>query len=483
MKKNYLLIAALGLFAISCNSMKNSNVVIYDAPEGEILNTKYTVTADGFNVPVYNAKVGIEDREKRNYGMDAKAESANFFDIAGFAYFDMKQGPVTVTVSVDEEIKEAKVLPTSYGIVPTIEGKKLTFQVEKPQNLTIDINGDYVRSLHLFVNPEETDIPDPNDPNVIYFGPGIHEVTSMEIGDNKTVYIAGGAIVRGIMGKDEEYHVNKSTGLRGYSTPTFLLKGNNITFRGRGFVDQDSCSTHARNMVVVQGDNINLEGVILRNSSTWTVPVRRSHNIHIDNIKLIGYRANSDGIDICGSEDVLVENCFIRTLDDLIVVKTLRGYDEAKRITARKCVLWNEVAHALSIGAELTKNVEDVVFEDCDIIHDHCREWSLRVYQTDSGLIKNVRFENIRIEQSVRFASLWIGEAIWTSDPERGNIQDIVFKNIQAVGADSLYAEFLGYDKEHAVRNVLLENITLNGKPMTDADVRKNDFVYDVTVK
>jgi hypothetical protein len=107
----------------------------------------------------------------------------------------------------------------------------------------------------------------------------------------------------------------------------------------------------------------------------------------------------------------------------------------------------------------------------------------LRVYQTDSGLVKNVLFENIRIEQSVRFASLWIGEAIWSTDAERGNIRDVVFRNIEAVGANPLKAEFQGYDEDHAVRNVLLENVKLNGKPLTRQDVVANDYVYGVEIR
>jgi hypothetical protein len=415
--------------------------------------------------------------------MDDKAASASLYDIAGFACFDLKKGPVTVTVTVNEAIREAKILPSSYGIVPVIEGKTLTFQADRPYNLTVDINGDYVRSLHIFINEEETDAPDPDDPNVIYFGPGTHEVTSLEVGDNKTVYIAGGAVVRGIMGADESFRVNSTTGLRNYSTPTFLLRGKNITFRGRGVFDQGNCTTHARNMLVVNGEDIKLEGVIFHNSSLWTIPIRQSERVHVDNIKLITHRANADGIDICASHNVTVENCFLRTLDDLIVVKAPRGTGDVKNIIARKCVLWNEVAHALSIGAEITSPVENVTFTDCDVIHDHCREWTLRVYQTDSGLVKNVRFENIRIEQSVRFASLWIGEAVWTTDAERGNIRDVVFKDIEAAGPNPLKTEFQGYDEDHAVRNVLLENIKLNGRPLTRQDVVANDYVYDVEIK
>ena len=143
-----------------------------------------------------------------------------------------------------------------------------------------------------------------------------------------------------------------------------------------------------------------LEGVILRDSSTWTIPIRQSDRVSVKNVKLLGYRANSDGIDICNSRDVTVEGCFIRTLDDLIVVKSDKGQGEVKRIVARDCVLWNEVAHALSVGAELRENVDDVLFTDCDVIHDKGREWTLRVFHCDSARISNIRFENIRIEEA-----------------------------------------------------------------------------------
>jgi len=182
----------------------------------------------------------------------------------------------------------------------------------------------------------------------------------------------------------------------------------------------------------------------------------------------------------------LVENCFIRTLDDLIVVKTLKGTGEAEHIRVRKCVLWNEVAHALSIGAELTGKVEDVLFEDCDVIGDHGREWTLRIYHTDSALIKNVRFENIRIEESVKFASLWINKAIWTTASERGHIEDVVFKNITVNNSGRPLEkgiEFLGYDANHAINNVLIDNVEINGKKVTAKDVVTNNYVYNLTVK
>jgi len=233
---------------------------------------------------------------------------------------------------------------------------------------------------------------------------------------------------------------------------------------------------------MIQGRDISLEGVILRDSSTWTVPIRQSEDVRVRNVKLLGYRANSDGIDICNSRNVRVEGCFIRTLDDLIVVKTDRHQGEARHIVATNCVLWNEVAHALSIGAELRENVDDVAFTDCDIIHDKGREWTLRIYHCDSARISNVRFENLRIEESPRLISLWINKAFWSRDTERGHIDGVVFKDIRAV-ATPLRVELEGYDAAHIVENVRFEDVVVNGRPLTGADVRTNAFVGRVAYR
>jgi len=306
-------------------------------------------------------------------------------------------------------------------------------------------------------------------------------VSHLVVSNNQTVYVAGGAVVRGVIRPDEPFHISGYSGLRNYA-PTFVLQGTNIALRGRGIVDGSRCTTHARHLVSVQGQDITLEGVILRDSSTWTIPIRQSDRVTVKNVKLLGYRANSDGIDICNSRDVTVEGCFIRTLDDLIVVKTDSDQGEARRIVARNCVLWNEVAHALSIGAELRENVDDVLFTDCDVIHDKGREWTLRVYHCDAARIRNVRFENLRIEESPRLISLWIGKAVWTRDSERGHIERIRFENIRAQ-AEPLRVELKGFDEAHAVEDVAFEDVTVNGKPLTAAEVTRNEFVRRVTVQ
>jgi len=457
-----------------------NRVVVYPAPAGETLNQDYQVVVGGRDVPVYVAKVAPADAPRRWKAMDDKKNSADYFDTAAFAYFDM-QGRADVTVTIAKPVTAAKILPAAAGIVPIIKGNSISFTVDSPKNLTIEINGEWIHSLHLFVNPLEADAPKADDPNVIYFGPGIHEITHLVVGDNKTVYLAGGAIVRAGIGPEEKFSISSYSGLRTY-TPTFELRGKNITLRGRGILDASACTTHARNMILVHGSDITLEGVILRDSSTWNIPIRQSERVTVNNVKIIGYRANSDGIDICNSRDVTVENCFLRTLDDLVVVKSDPGKGPVKHILTRNCVLWNQVAHALSIGAELSEDVDDVVFTDCDVIHDTGREWSLRVYHCDAGKITNVRFENIRIEESLKFISLWIGKAIWTRDQERGHIAGVVFKDITASGSP-LTVDLTGIDAGHAIDDVVFDHVVLNGKPLTREAMQINPYVQNVVVR
>jgi hypothetical protein len=456
-----LTVLALQLAGVTGLAQEN----IGSIPAGEERSKDYTVQVEGRDVPVYAVKVAPADPARRWKAMDDKVRSAEYFDTAAFAYFDMSR-PVTVTVACPGPITSAKVLPSSLKIVPAVEGQKLTFALAQPRPVTIEVNGNWVGALHLFANPPEAQAPRPDDPNVIYFGPGVHEVSGVTVGSGKTVYVAAGAVVKGTADRRD---------------PVITLQGERITLRGRGVIDGSLCPTHARNLLLVRGKDITVEGVIFRDSSVWTIPIRRSDRVTVTNVKLLGYRANSDGIDVCNSRDVTIEGCFIRTLDDLIVVKADKGQGPARRIVARKCVLWNEVAHALSVGAEIREDVNDVLFEDCDVIHDKGREWTLRVFHCDAARVSNIRFENIRIEESRRLISLWIGSFVWTRDSERGHIQGVAFKNIRAV-ADPLQIELNGFDETHAVSDVAFQDVLVNGRPLTRADVKTNASVRNVSV-
>ncbi len=467
----------------SVQSYDTTLVKVYNAPTGANLSTAYTVSVQGKPVPVYKVKVAPKNDASRWQAIDDKINTHLHFNTAAYAYFDMN-GPVTVTVTMPSAVNTAKILPANAGIATSISGNQVTFIVLQPKNLTVEINGEWVESLHLFANPFETDVPSPTDPNVIYFGPGIHTVSKMTIGDNKTLYIAGGAILKAVVDPGETSR-DLGNGLRRYD-PTFTVRGNNIKVRGRGIIDASECPNSARNIFYnIATTNFSMEGIILQNASTWTMPIYYSQFVTIDNVKILGYRSGTDGIDICNSTRVNVKNCFVRTLDDLIVVKTQEHptYNKCAGVFVEKCVLWNQAAHALSVGAELVKPVDDVTFTNCDVIHDQGREWSLRVFHSDNALISNVRFDNIRIAEANNFISLWINSASWSTAATRGNIKNITFRNITLTGLPRFKKiELLGFDATHKIDTVLFNNVRLDNRTILNTDITKNDFVYNLTL-
>ena len=462
----YAMILAFLLAAQSTQA--EGRVRVYPAPEGESLSTQFKVRVEQSNVPVYLARISsLSPEQRKHLGTPVEEETTT----ASFASFDM-DGEVRVSVAFAGEVKSVKVLPSTRGIEPRISGSTFTFPVTKPGQLTIEVNGDWLRPLHLFADPMESDVPDPKDPKVIYFGAGIHHVQTVQANSGQTIYIAGGAIVYGDGGGPRP------------NAAIFDLRGSNITLRGRGIIDGSLCPWHTRSIVYVTGSDIRVEGVVLRDSSGFTLPVRRSDRVKIDGVKIFGWRGNSDGIDLCNSRQVGVSDSFLRTFDDLVVLKTDKGQGELRGVTVKNCVLWNEFAHALSLGAELREPLNNVLFSDCDVIHDKGREWLLRVYNCDSAPVGNIVFENIRIEEARRLMSVWIGKAVWSKEGERGRVDGVTFRNIQSAQpvVPGPLADLVGFDAEHAVNGIGFENVIVGHRPLHKTDVRQNASVSDVSI-
>jgi hypothetical protein len=116
-------------------------------------------------------------------------------------------------------------------VYPTTAGEKPS------EDFIVKVNGSLDRPLHLFANPLEKDAPKQDDPNVVYFGPGVHDPGPIQIKNNQTLYLAGGAIVRPRIPPDEKPTVEKDwSGCKCYRN---LIEADGVTIvtnRGRGIV-------------------------------------------------------------------------------------------------------------------------------------------------------------------------------------------------------------------------------------------------------
>jgi len=463
-----------GVLAMGALAAPTGKVITYPAPAGEKPSGDWTVTADGRPVFVYTV-------------------ATLHGGPASFASFDFS-GVVKVTITSTRKVASALVCPASFDITPTVKGDEISFELSRPRNVTVEINGTYERALHLFANPLETDAPRPDDPNVLYFGPGVHDIGPQQFAAAKSIYIAGGAIVRPLIQPDEKPTNERDwSGMRNYRH-LFVWEGaKGVKVRGHGILDMSQLPWHARTAFVFSGcEDVLVEGLTIIDAPGWVVAFFGCRNVTVRNVKQICQRENSDGVDICNTQDVLVEDCFLRNNDDEVCVKTTSPApaQESRNILVRRCVIWNERARGLGITSETRRDIANVTFRDCDIIHDFSNGGdcaSLAVLVSDAGTMSNIRFEDIRSED-VRSVLIngWIGADFWGRDKERGRVSGVVFRNISGWGAGFPVSRLQGCDGTHLFENVVFQNLRVNGnlvRSLEEGGIALNPFVRNVTIK
>ncbi|MEM9985199.1 MAG: hypothetical protein AAF804_08905 [Bacteroidota bacterium] len=186
-------------------------IVTYPAPAHLEPSPHYAITISqgGEEFPVFT------------YQTEAQKPAFNLSESTAYGIFSF-EGPIRVKVTcLKRSYRQASILPSSYGLVGSLQGQSFTFQLDRPRNLAIEFDGDLTHPLLLFANPLEEDVPDPHDPEVLFFGPGLHQQTdTIRPQAGQTIYLAGGAIL--------------SAHIHGHDVPDVQIKGRGI-LNGRRF--------------------------------------------------------------------------------------------------------------------------------------------------------------------------------------------------------------------------------------------------------
>lgn len=433
------------LLTITSPVYAGSKLITSPAPEGAMLNDDFIVKVrlpgqEWQEIPTYLVKVQAVKGLKR------------FVENASVSYFDFT-GEVEVSVSSKKEaINTSKIRPLSYGIEHELNGNTITFKLNEARNISVEINDDIFHNLHLFANPVDEYIPNLKDPNLIYFGSGIHEIENEElkVPSGKTVYLAGGAILKGRLLVDSV---------------------ENVKILGRGII----CHTIKEGVKISNSKNITVEGIILTQCSTGG-----SNDVTIRNVKSISYYGWGDGMNVFASNNVLHDGVFCRNSDDCTTVYGTRlGYEGGcKNITMQNSVLWADVAHPIFIGihgnAEEPEILENLNYVNIDIL-DHREtqvdyQGCMAINAGDNNLIRKVRFEDIRVEnfregQLINLRIFYNPK--YCKAPGRG-IEDVLFKDITYTGDNAEISIIAGYDEARKVKNIRFENLKINGQVISD---------------
>lgn len=461
MKLNYVLLLFYFISTTIQAVTQENKLELYPAPQGAALKNDFIVkvrqgNAEWRTIDTYIVKV------------DEVTETRHQVQKASMAYFDFS-GKVEISVtSKHGPIRTGCVRPLSYQINPVIKDSTMTFTLDCPRNLSVEVNGDIFHNLHLFAGPIDPDKPDVSskrkrkkNKDLIYFGPGIHYLPEnvMDIPSGKTVYVAGGAIVKGCLR---------------------VRNAHDVKILGRGEVHPDE---RGAGISIEHSKNILVDGLI-----TTQCPTGGSDSITIRNLKVISSYGWGDGLNVFASNNVLFDGVFCRNSDDCTTVYGTRmGYTGGCRnITMQNSTLWADVAHPIFIGihgnVDKPEILENLNYVNIDIL-DHKEkqidyQGCMAINAGDSNLVRNVRFENIRVEnfREGQLLNLRIFyNKKYCKAPGRG-IENVLFKDIVYNGTNANLSMIIGYDDKRKIKNVTFDNLRINGKHINDNMPNKPDW-------
>ena len=485
-----------------------------EAPESAPVNMEepsedYQVLVNGNPICVYKARVSKTPVNQVWPGYQRPVEQT---EIAAFAYFDFHKGD-EITVIPKEKVETYVIRPSSYGIKHAVADNAISFKVDKPCQLVVEVNG-FHKALHLFVNPKElAKKPDINDPKVHYFGPGYHDAGVINVKSGETVYVDEGAVVYGcvrgvgvenvtVTGKGIlDCSKMKRPGERDPESDKLDIPGDNSWSQDWG------TSSIIRGAILgfYKSENIKISGVILRDPSMWTLVTQDCRNVDIDNVKLIGlWRYNADGIDLCNSSHARIRNSFLRTFDDGVVVKGLDfacidGYKVIEDIRVDNCVIWCDWGRALEIGAETyADEIRNIRFSNCEIVR--FTQYAVDIQSWHHARVHHLTYKNINVEEPILEGCFlgtspidlkWMGGMIcaefagireWNHRRD-GLIEHLRYKNIRYTGSAPTYIRFYDWDREHYVRDVIIRGCTINGRKVNPRDIRLDNGMDGLKIR
>lgn len=455
-------------------------LILYEGPKPIPASTAVSMKVDGHELFVYDTAVN------NTHSWDSRYNPP--LSMAPITSFDFDGAPVTmeITVNGQTELGEVLVRPLAKGITPTVAGNVITFQVAEPDVYTVEWGGSAMNAMHIFANSIDDNAPTESTDTVKYIGPGAWSIDTMVLKDDMEVYISGGAVIQGIL---------------------VANKVENAKIWGHGWFDG---SNHRSWMLEKRSayvpislrdcKNVQLSGIALLNPNAWCLEIYDSDQVNVDGIKIISARPNGDGITIQSSRNITVQNSFVRSWDDSLVVKNYsneKGSDSAN-ITFDGCQLWTDLAQSMEVGYETNKGgklkptIQNITFRNITVLHNFHKP-VMSIHNADDAAVSGIRFSNVIVEdasmgkgdagKNAQLIDICIVQNSWSSSKKRGTIDDVVFDGIHVLGGDDTIdfkegnfcpIRIAGFDPEHMVSNVTVKDLFVLGQAVTDENVTDN---------
>lgn len=237
--------------------------------------------------------------------------------------------------------------------------------------------------------------------------------------------------------------------------------------------------------------NILVEGLTIENGPMWTIHPIYSENIIVRKVTINTHSANTDGIAIDSSKNVLIENSTFSTGDDAIAIKSgledegLRINRPSENIIIRNSKFINGHG-AVAIGSEMSGGVRNVLVEN-SVFSDSGSGIRIKSTKSRGGFIENIWINNVRmntIEGEAIVFNLRYESALKTENKDASRapvIRNIHIKNVSGDSMDKAISIF-GL-KDGVMEDIFFENIELQSKNKSDLKYARNVEFKNVSLK
>ncbi|XP_071107233.1 uncharacterized protein [Haliotis cracherodii] len=446
----------------------SSNVIVYPSPQGIHPSDKFdvSISQSGHQHQLFVYISKSDQRSKQT----SRTQPGRSMSWTSFAFTG---AAVTVEVHAPKDFNNCLVKPSSYGYKCRRTGiKTAAFTVShNTRMMSVEFDYDYgfgvsdiVDKLFVFADPPEGSVPSPHDRNVLYYGPGIHDLHKEIVVDKdiREVYIAPGAYIRG----------------------GFQLPHGRVKFHGRGIVSNENFVRHddsiGQSAIDFKGSSNNVfDGVTIADPSTFFYLSNGDDNV-VRNARLVAaWMGNSDGIGI--GDRGLVEDSFI--IADDANIKMHKSH-----MTVRRCVLWQMQNGGVFQTGWTTAYVRNVSISNMDVIHvDYCKfkDPCTHFSSNDAVLdtfgntrhfdISDMRFEDIRVEGSCPRVVHFV-----MNPAAKGTISNLKVINMSVESQptnDPLHNEIAGTSIGGRITNWQFVNFKVGGHCISNPD--QGDFRID----
>ena len=360
-----------------------------------------------------------------------------------------------IRILLDENVKEAIVRPQSAGISPLLNGNEIVFDMKIPSKLSLEFEKGERLPIFLFMYESEEA---PQGENVRYFAPGEYTMDEIRLNSNEILYLAAGSVVHAHL---------------------YAENAENVTICGRGMIDVegDYTTNHRRVARFHKCKGLTVRDITIRGAKGWNYAIFGCEDVVIDNVNVMSWYVCGDGVDVVGSHDVTVKNCFIRSADDCVSIKATDycgpdGLNDVYNVKVNNCVFWNaQPGNAIEIGFETRcDEMCNIEFSDIDIIHCEHEGWqsgsAISIHNGDRAKIHDIVYRNIRIEDVCdKLFDFKVMYSRYSHDEIRGRVNNVLVENVSLVSGAFPPSILSGFQPDDSlVQNVRFVNISAYGE-------------------